>query len=91
MADQITIRWLGGNCPVQAEGTIDGKEFYFRARYDSWSLSIGDDPIGSVEWEYEEPYGTPDGYDAGWMSEDEARAFISKAAKKYTATRRSDV
>lgn len=37
----IIIDSFGGNCPVQAEGTIDGKPFYFRARGSSWSMSIG--------------------------------------------------
>ena len=27
----LAIDWIGGNCPVQAEGTIDGKRFYFRS------------------------------------------------------------
>lgn len=75
----IVIDWLGGNCPVQAEGTIDGKPFYFRSRGAFWSLDIGDgDIIVNPEWHHEEPYGTwPD---AGWITEDEARAFIQKGA-----------
>lgn len=89
----IEIDWLGGNCPVQAVGKIDGEPFYFRARGEFWSLSIGSeeedngktgvhgrDVVGSPSWEYEEDYG--DGpYDAGWMKEDVARQMIEKAAK----------
>ena len=41
----IIIDSFGGNCPVQAEGTIDGKPFYFRARGSSWSMSIGGDDV----------------------------------------------
>ena len=77
---EITTTLIGGNCPVQAEGTINGHEFYFRARGDSWSLSVGGpDVVGHPVWYYEQPYG--EWPDAGWMSVDEARAFILKGAK----------
>lgn len=84
----IIIRYIGGACPVQAEGTVDGIPFYFRARGDEWSMSIGLDPVDvscgfAPGFHYEEDYG--DGpYDAGWMEEDEARAFIEKAAALWT-------
>lgn len=42
----IVVKYIGGACPVQAEGTVDGIPFYFRARGNGWSLSIGVDPIG---------------------------------------------
>ncbi len=78
----VVIDCLGGNCPVQAEGTIDGLPFYFRARGDRWTMGIGDDVVLAPAWFYEEPYG--DGpFAAGWMDEDEARAFIHKAADLY--------
>ena len=78
----IVIDWIGGNCPVQAEGTIDGKSFYFRSRGEFWRLDIdGDTDAGEPEWSYGEPYGSwPD---AGWITEDEARAFIAKGAGLY--------
>jgi hypothetical protein len=85
--NEVVIDYIGGNCPVQAEGKIGGKEFYFRARGNHWSISIDSDLGPDVrflnpEWYYEEPYG--DGpYDAGWMSEEEARALIYEAAKRY--------
>jgi hypothetical protein len=77
----LVIDYLGGNCPVQAEGTILGEPFYFRARGSRWSLGIGGDPVGKPEWEHEEQYG--EWPDAGWMNEDEARAFIDKAVGLY--------
>ena len=77
----IIIEYLGGNCPVQGEGTIDGKPFYFRSRGAAWSLGVGGEPVGKPDWEIQEAYGTwPD---AGWITEDEARAFIAKGAKLY--------
>ena len=82
MSVTIEIDMLGGNCPVQAEGKIDGKPFYFRSRGSEWSLRIGGDPICDPEWEHYEDY--PGGeYDAGWITEDEARSFIAKGADLY--------
>ena len=83
---EIRIDMIGGNCPVQAEGLIDGAPFYFRARGARWSLSVGGaDVVGSPDWYHEEPYG--DGpFDAGWMEETEARAFIEKGADLYRAS-----
>lgn len=76
------IAWIGGNCPVQAEGTIDGKPFYFRARGEHWTVGIGADPVGVPDWHYGEDYGD-EPFAAGWMSEGEARAFIEKAVQRY--------
>ena len=78
----LHIEWLGGNCPVQAEGSVAGKAFYFRARGVRWTMGIGGDPVGEPEWEMSEPYGGGP-YDAGWMPDDEARGFIEKAAAAY--------
>lgn len=85
---ELVIEYLGGKCPVQGEGEVDGEEFYFRSRGDSWSMSIGGpDVIGEPKWYYEEDYGQwPD---AGWISEDEALSFIRKAADLYRASLRS--
>lgn len=38
---EIRIDSLGGNCPVQADGFIDGEPFYFRSRGQHWSIEIG--------------------------------------------------
>lgn len=79
----IHIYKLGGSCPVQAEGTIDGKPFYFRARGSRWSMSIGgSDVVGNPEWYYEQPYGN-NPFAAGWMTEVEATKFINDSAKLY--------
>ena len=77
----VVIDTIGGNCPVQAEGTIDGKPFYFRARGESWSLGIGADPVCAADWEHREWFG--EWPDAGWMSEEEARSFIQRAADRF--------
>lgn len=83
MSRSYEIREIGGNCPVQAEGKIGGKtNFYFRARGERWSMSIGGrDVVGNPAWYYEEPYGKwPE---AGWMPIEEAKTFIDKAVHKY--------
>jgi hypothetical protein len=86
-APAIEITMLGGNCPVQAEGTVDGFPFYFRARGEHWSMNIGDvDPVCDPIWSHVEPYGT-EKFDAGWMNEDEARSFIDRAAAMFVASR----
>lgn len=71
-----------GQAPVQAHGFIDGKEFYFRARGSRWALNIGgSNVVGEPDWRYFEEYGT--GFDAGFITQDEAYAFIEAAAGKY--------
>lgn len=88
MADlSICIEYISGNCPVQSEGRIGGQHFYFRARGQRWSMSIGgSDPIIEPEWYYEEPYGdTP--HAAGWMPQYEALEMIAKAIKLYCAAK----
>ena len=81
-APVVVIDWLGGNCPVQAEGTVNGEPFYFRARGCWWSMSIGQQPVDAPNWHFEQEYGKGP-YDAGWMPEDEARGFIAYAAQKW--------
>lgn len=71
----IVLNDLYGNCPVQAEGIINGLPFYFRARWDRWTLGIGGDPIMAPVWSCEE-----DCPDAGWMEDEEAIAHITTAA-----------
>lgn len=86
----IEYEWCGGNCPVQAEGTINGYSFYFRARGDGWGLEVGApknhpgwyDMPGCDAWYYEEDYFGPE-RDAGWMGEDEAKVFVEKAARLW--------
>ena len=83
----VRIDHIGGWCPVQAEGTIDGKPFYFRARGRRWSLGIGGEPVGSPEWEVSKQWG--DGpYDAGYMPLQDAIDIIKNEAAIYMMSRR---
>lgn len=86
----IFITALGGICPVQAEGTIDGRPFYFRARGQRWTIEIGPKPDATADgftttFRHEEPWGD-DAFAAGWMNEDEATDLIIKAAGIFRAS-----
>ena len=53
MTDPWQIETLGGGPPVQADGSVGGRPFYFRARYDSWrfdlALEAGADQEAAME------------------------------------------
>lgn len=82
-----TLHYIGGNCPVQAEGEVDGQAFYFRARGDGWQFHVAptDGEIFDNDTFYvEHDYG--DGpFDAGWMPENEALSFIVQAIGEFRA------
>lgn len=76
-----------GQAPVQAEGTVRGHPFYFRARHDGWSFDIGPDPIGgtNVIFSRESDYGEPRGFEASWMEHDEALGFLLRCVDEFLA------
>lgn len=86
---KFTIDWIDGNCPVQAEGSINGARFYFRSRGEHWSMEICKTDADYLNWPEEcqvwercEPWG--DGpYAAGWMPEEDARQIIERCARAY--------
>ena len=85
--------------PVQAEGTLDGHPFYFRARGDHWAFSVAEEPgldpvfIDSAEsaegrgWFLEAQYGAAGSFAASWMPLAEARELIGDCARRYRADR----
>lgn len=79
---QIHIDYIGGNCPVQAEGFIGDKAFYFRARWDKWTFGVGTDPILYPEWIASSPYGETPGA-AGWMPQHVALEIIAECISSY--------
>jgi len=79
----LVITMLGGFCPVQGEGTICGRPFYFRARGTMWTFSVGDDFM-KPDWRTGDRFGDEDNiYAAGWMELDVAREFIEQSAAKF--------
>ena len=85
---ELQIEHIGGYCPVQAEGTVNGSPFYFRARGKRWSMNIGDDPVGIAlgkkGWHREETY-----EGAGYMPLDIAEHIIRECAEQFTNENRS--
>jgi hypothetical protein len=79
----------GGNCPVQIEGEVDGKAFYFRARGQHWQFHVADreglifdKPLLFIDRLYnDEPY------EAGWMPLHEAMGFVVEGIGIYRAQR----
>lgn len=72
----LQIHSIGGVCPLQAEGTIENKPFFFRARGNRWTLGIGGEPVLKPESFYSGSIP-----DAGWMSEAAARELIETTAQ----------
>lgn len=84
-----------GKCPVQAEGTINGREFYFRSRGSRWALHVAG-PCGNVfasdQWSHSEEYpGCADEeptligerevkFGAGHAEPEECKEFITRVA-----------
>lgn len=89
----IVFDEIGGNCPLQAEGSFDQQRFYFRARYNRWRFHAWtgsehyQDAENCDEWVVERPYGT-DRFDAGWMHQHEAIHFICDCVDEYRAAER---
>lgn len=90
LLSEFEIIAMGGLCPFQAEGLIDGHPFYFRSRGDAWSFTVLKEKtawLDYVAWAerdsfyYEEDYGVwPD---AGYITKAEAISFMNKGAKLF--------
>lgn len=75
MSFEITTEDFG-SMPNQAEGTLNGQAFYFRARHEAWSLRVAktqeemySDSVRVVASGKDEK--------AGWWTNEEARAFLT--------------
>jgi hypothetical protein len=81
----LKFEYLGGYCPVQAEGTINGCPFYFRARGNHWSFYVSDEgkkPLSEPTFERREKWGNKP-FAAGYMPEKEAKRIIQKCAEEF--------
>lgn len=82
--------FICGYCPVQAHGTVHGKRFYFRSRWNHWTFGLAIDPeTDPIDIDYpeqgflrESDYGVAE-YDASWMSLDDAERIIRECAIEY--------
>lgn len=85
-ATGATLSSIGGNCPVQAYGDVDGQRFYFRARGDGWQFHVAptDALIFDADTFYiDRDYG--DWPEAGWMPQHEALGFIVASIAEFRA------
>jgi len=95
----LDYRFTCDAAPVQAEGTVDGHPFYFRARGDQWAFSVAEetglDPvyIDSAEsavgrgYFLAAEYGASGSFAASYMPLAEARDLIGECVGRYRADR----
>lgn len=86
---------IQGPAPVQAEGTVNGFPFYFRARYDTWTFSISENPeVDPVDIQMDEQgkkygffaegrVGNEWDYAASYLDDDKARHIIERCVSEY--------
>lgn len=91
----IHIVRIWGSSPVQAEGYVSRRPFYFRARGDRYSFAVAtmgrpgryaaiDVACGLVAgFLLTRPYGWPGGLEASAMSHEVARQLIRECATAY--------
>lgn len=79
LALNVEIEWLDGFAPVQAEGSVNGYGFWFRARGEHWSFHVYDS--------YGEIHNTIGRYgvwpDASWMDLDRAETIIVRECHRF--------
>jgi hypothetical protein len=93
----LQFEFTSSPAPVQAEGTVAGRSFYFRARGDTWEFTVaeraGDDPAALSEKDVALGKawcrsGTlPGRFEASWMPLDQATSLIQECARAYVNER----
>lgn len=88
----LQFEFTSSLAPVQAEGTVAGRSFYFRARGDSWQFTVaeheGDDParLGEQDVARRDAWyrsgKLPGAFEASWMPLDQATALIHECARE---------
>jgi hypothetical protein len=83
MEKSFTLDWIGGECPVQAEGKVNGYPFYFRARGVTISFLVFKDVIfGEVIYNKHEGWGIAP-FEAGYIPQEDALEFINKCVSEF--------
>lgn len=97
---ELQFEFTSSPAPVQAEGTVGGRSFYFCARGNTWEFTVaehdGDDPVelsrddvARVASWYRT--GTVPGESAAsWMPIDQAAGLIIECANEYLGREDSD-
>ena len=73
--DGLWIRTIGGACPMQADGTMWGCPFYFRARHGEWHFYLSEPGIDPVEGPWIHRAGGWENHN-GYMPEADVLAII---------------
>lgn len=87
----LTFRFTTTVAPVQAEGTVDGHAFHFRARNEIWEFAISEDPAvdpATISTEEHGFYRTAEYPRASHLPLPEAEALIRRCAGEYLQSRR---
>jgi hypothetical protein len=92
---QLVGRFLAGRAPVQAEGSVAGHRFYFRARHEAWEFLLSESPdIDPLDvpsksgFLREGTYGLAPSSDASCMAPQAATAIIRRCAEQYFQSNR---
>lgn len=84
---------VGGACPVQGYGNVDGLPVYFRARGEGWAFRVAASADGNpVLVDMGERGYIASGYygdwpDAGWMQRPHSRAIVVACVAAFRAAR----
>lgn len=88
--DWLKIDTLGGYCPVQGEGTVDGYPWYFRSRHEDMGIAVGvpgSEPLD--EWDectifsLALPYPNEGSEMAGYLEPPQALGFIVRSLEAF--------
>ncbi len=82
---EIQIDYCGGRCPVQSEGQVGGKRFYFRSRHNAWHFIVAatsEDAYDLDEGKAEYYARGADTY-GGYMPPELARQLVQKQCEFY--------
>lgn len=82
MSDGLVVESIGGMCPTQAKGTMNGNPFYFRARHGVWALTVvrpGKDAVCPDSKDDVLLYEEGDDLTHGWMEKSKVMAILQKA------------
>jgi len=93
-ARSLEFEFISSMAPVQAEGRVAGRPFYFRARTQRWEFTLAqnpsDDPVelgpedvprGAAWYRTGEVLGGP--FAASYLPLDEATSIIRDCAREY--------
>src|SRR3712207_2996748 len=95
-APELRYAFITTAAPVQAEGTLAGRPFYFRARWDEWTVAVSERP-GVDPAELDPAPGEDRGwvragkfggrYEGSHLSAPEADRIIRECAAAYLSDR----